>query len=345
LIAVPTGRTMLQTLRIKNLALLAEVSLDFEDGFTVVTGETGAGKSILLGALALLAGERADKTLIRQGAAACEVEAALHFGPDARLHTLLTELDLPPCEEGLLLLKRSLPREKAPRLSVNGGLATLAQLQRLGEAWIDFHGPSEPRRLLKESCQLELLDLFARSGSALTTYQKDYHAWREALAARDRLLSETQLSPDQVAFLEAQLAQLDALELTDPAIEALERDHARLSRAQDLTQLSAALAAGLIGEDGATSRVAALLRDARSLEQLDTASKPLADRLQSASLELADLGSEFEALTAQFHFDPEQAAQLAERMNTWLEATSLPCSPPATRCARASPIRATSKVP
>ena len=153
---------MLQSLRIKNLALLEEVALDFEAGFTVVTGETGAGKSILLGALSLLAGERADKTLIRQGAPACEVEASLYFENSKAIDALLTELDLPLCEDGILILKRSLPREKAPKVTVNGGLATLASLQRLGEAWIDFHGPSEPRRLLKESCQLELLDLFGR---------------------------------------------------------------------------------------------------------------------------------------------------------------------------------------
>src|SRR5580693_5199480 len=134
---------MLQSLLIRNLALLDEVSLDFEAGFTAVTGETGAGKSILLGALSLLAGERADKTMIRQGAAACEVEAALYFADPRRMDALLAGLDLPPCEDGLLLLKRTLPREKAPKITVNGSMATLAALQQLGENWIDFHGPSE----------------------------------------------------------------------------------------------------------------------------------------------------------------------------------------------------------
>src|ERR1700679_202130 len=114
---------MLQSLHIRNLALLDEVALDFEAGFTAVTGETGAGKSILLGALSLLAGERADKTIIRQGAAACEVEAALHFRDSAAIDARLAELDLPRCEDGLLVLKRSVPRERAPKITVNGGLA------------------------------------------------------------------------------------------------------------------------------------------------------------------------------------------------------------------------------
>src|SRR5215212_11359184 len=108
---------MLQSLRIRNLALLEEVSLDFEAGFTAVTGETGAGKSILLGALSLLAGERADKTIIRQGAAATEVEASLFFADPLRINDVLAALELPGCEDGLLILKRNLPREKAPRIT------------------------------------------------------------------------------------------------------------------------------------------------------------------------------------------------------------------------------------
>jgi DNA repair protein RecN (Recombination protein N) len=311
---------MLQSLRIKNLALLEEVSLEFEPGFTTVTGETGAGKSILLGALSLLAGERADKTLIRQGAPACEVETALHFPNPARIDALLAELELPPCEDGLLLLRRTLPRDKAPRLTVNGSLATLAALQRLGEAWIDFHGPSEPRRLLKENCQLELLDLYARAAPQLATYQKHYRAWRDLIDERTRVTTETRLTPEQIAFLETQLAALDALDLTPEAIDTLERDYQRMTRAQELIELASALANGLTGEDGATARVAALVREARHLENLDPDSKPLADRLAAASIELADLAAEFETLAGQLNYDPDQAAHLQTQMNTWLDA-------------------------
>lgn len=310
---------MLQSLRIRNLALLEEVSLDFEAGFTAVTGETGAGKSILLGALSLLAGERADKTVIRQGAPTCDVEAALYFEDAKAIDAVLGELELPPCEDGLLLLKRSLAREKAPKITVNGSLATLAALQRLGEHWIDFHGPSEPRRLLKESCQLDLLDLFGRSGDALTAYQAKYQVWRSGVAERERIAKETKLSPEQVDFLRNQLAKISALELTDEAIEALERDFQRMSRAQELIELSSALAGGLTGEDGVQTRVAALLREARQLELIDAASKPLAERLSAAAVELNDLGAEFSTLSQQLQFDPEQAEELTTRMNTWLE--------------------------
>ncbi len=310
---------MLQSLRIRNLALLEEVALDFEAGFTAVTGETGAGKSILLGALSLLAGERADKTIIRQGAPATEVEASLFFEDAATINDVLAALELPACEDGLLILKRSLPREKAPKITVNGSLATLAALQRLGEHWIDFHGPSEPRRLLKESCQLDLLDLFGRTDEALADYKANYRAWRELATEHTRIATETKLTPDQIEFLKNQLTRLDALDLTAEAIEGLERDFQRMSRAQELIELASGLAAGLTGEEGVQGRIAELLRQAHQLESIDAASKPLAERLSSAAVELYDLGAEFSSLSQQLQFDPEQAEELGVKMNTWLE--------------------------
>lgn len=310
---------MLQSLRIRNLALLEEVALDFEAGFTAVTGETGAGKSILLGALSLLAGERAEKTVIRHGAPAAEVEASLFFTDAKSIDAVLAALDLPACEEGVLILKRSVAREKAPRISVNGSLATLSALQRLGEHWIDFHGPGEPRRLLKEGCQLDLLDLFGRAGAALADYQAAYRAWRALVAGHAQIANETKLAPDQIDFLKNQVAKLDVLNLTAEAVETLERDFQRMSRAQELIELASALAAGLTGDEGVQGRIAELVRQARQLEGIDAASKPLADRLSSVAVELNDLDAEFSGLSQQLQFDPEQAEELSSRMNTWLE--------------------------
>ncbi|HKK19655.1 MAG TPA: AAA family ATPase, partial [Opitutales bacterium] len=149
---------MLQYIRIKNLALLDEVRLEFEPGFTAVTGETGAGKSVLLGALSLLSGARTDKSLVRQGHEQLEVEAALYFEDAAPIDALLEKAGVPPCEDGVLLLYRSIHRSKMPRVQINGNMATLTQLQSLGESWIDFHGPGEPQKLFQEKRQLDMLD-------------------------------------------------------------------------------------------------------------------------------------------------------------------------------------------
>lgn len=311
---------MLQTLTIRNLALLEAVSLEFDEGFTVVTGETGAGKSILLGALSLLAGERVDKTIIRQGADACEVEAALWFADPTRIDATLQALDLPRCEDGVLLLKRSLARTRAPKISVNGSMTTLTALQEVGERWIDFHGPSEPRRLLKEGCQLELLDLFAQHPRALADYAERYVGWRALVSERERVAGEDRLSPEQIEFLGAQLQRLDALDLTAEAIDALERDFSRVTRAQELTELAQGLEGGLSGEDGLAAQLAPMLRAARELAALDAAGGGLADRLQATAIELADLAGEYAALGGQFAFEPEEIELLHQRMNAWLEA-------------------------
>jgi DNA repair protein RecN (Recombination protein N) len=219
----------------------------------------------------------------------------------------------------VLILKRSLPRDKAPRISVNGSMATLAGLQALGEYWIDFHGPGEPRRLLKEGCQRELLDLFAKNTAELQKYGLHYQAWRELVDERTRLAGAEKLSVEQIDFLRAQLAKLDGLELTEEALATLERDFSRQQSAQEITQLAVGLSQGLSGEDGVLGSLAALLRQARQLESLDAVSKPLAERLLACSVELGDLEAEFSTLAQSLNFDPEQAEALQERMNSWLE--------------------------
>jgi DNA repair protein RecN (Recombination protein N) len=311
---------MLQTLTIRNLALLESVSLDFEDGFTAVTGETGAGKSVLLGALSLLAGQRSDKSVIRQGADRCEVEAALWFEDSTNIDGLLETLDLPTCEEGLLILKRSLARTRAPKISVNGSMTTLTALQRLGETWIDFHGPSEPRRLLNSTCQMELLDLFAQNDQSLAAYQADYEAWRDTAAERERLATQEKLSPDQISFLRDQLTQLDELDLTLESIEELERDFNRVSQAQELLGLAGELESGLNGDDGVGTQLAPLTRAAESLAELDADSQSLADRIQALGIEVSELARDYAGLGADLHFEPEEVELLHVRMNAWLEA-------------------------
>ena len=128
---------MLQYIKIENLALLTEVTLEFEAGFTAVTGETGAGKSVLLGALSLLSGARTDKTMIRQAADQLQVESSLFFEEFAGIDAVLEDLGLPLCEEGVLVLRRSIHRTKM-RVLINGAMATLSQLQVLGSNGLTF---------------------------------------------------------------------------------------------------------------------------------------------------------------------------------------------------------------
>src|SRR5690606_11869489 len=150
-------------------------------------------------------------------------------------------------------------------------------------------------------------------------YSKVYDTWKLLLRERQTLLTETRLSPDQIEFLRNQLQRFDTIDLNPEAIETLERDFQRMTRAQELRELASGIEAGLAGEDGVINRVGALLRPARQLQDLDSASQPLTERLQNVSIELVDLAAEFGGLGDQFSFEPEEMEQIQERMNTWLE--------------------------
>src|SRR5438046_1433222 len=148
---------MLTVLRIKNLALVADLTLELQPGYNVITGETGAGKSILIGALNLVLGERADRTLIRSGSDACSVEAVFDV-PHSRapLKLFLEENGLEPCEDNQLVLKRTFTAAGANRQFVNGSPATLSALNAIGEWLVDIHGPHDHQSLLHASKQLRI---------------------------------------------------------------------------------------------------------------------------------------------------------------------------------------------
>ena len=309
---------MIRRLLIRDLALMDRAELSFGPGFTVVTGETGAGKSVLLGALSLLAGNRAPKTIVRKGAEECSVEAELECGDDGRFDALLEELGLPPCEEGLLILKRSVHATRAGRISVNGGSATLAQLQRLGELWIDFHGPGEPQKLMRAGTQLEMLDLHAGLAPRLEEYRGEWRRRQSILREAEEAAGAERLSDDEQAFLRSQLERMDSLDLSDDAVARLEREHARSSRAQELSALFAQLDAGL-GAEGLGEVLPKLLKAADDAARIDPEAAALADRLRSLAAEADDVRADFARLGRGLSVDEEGAAELESRMNLWLE--------------------------
>ncbi|MGC6455361.1 MAG: DNA repair protein RecN [Coraliomargaritaceae bacterium] len=310
---------MLQYIKIENLALLSEVTLEFEAGFTAVTGETGAGKSVLLGALSLLAGARTDKTWIRQKADCLQVEAALFFEESAVMDTVLESHGLPLCEEGVLVLRRSIHRSKMPRVQINGAMATLAQLQALGEHWIDFHGPGEPQKLFQERRQLEMLDAYAGNLENLAAYQAVFAEWKEACSAIEAIETGDRLDADEIEFLKKQLAKIDALEVSESSIDQLEREYTRMSQAQELTSMAAESSAALSGESGACDRLREVSGQLVALVALDPDSESLLERVRSLQIEAEDIAQELDRLADSLEFEPEAVEAVNERMNLWQE--------------------------
>ena len=163
---------VLTLLRIKNLALVEELEWQMESGFIAITGETGAGKSIIIGALQLLLGERADKSLIRTGADLCTVEAVFSGNDLQKLNPQLVEAGIEPCENELIL-KRSLSSTGTNRQFINSSPTTLSALKNLGDELVDLHGPHDHQSLLSPETQLILLDSFARAEERVAEVTRD----------------------------------------------------------------------------------------------------------------------------------------------------------------------------
>jgi DNA repair protein RecN (Recombination protein N) len=310
---------MIQYLRIKDLALIDEVSLEFEAGFTCITGETGAGKSVLLGALAMLAGNRLDRTIIRHGSEQCEVEAAIYLSDPGPLSAALEKMDLPACEDQTLLLSRSLHKTKVPKIRINGAMSTLANLSQIGEFWIDFHGPGEPQKLFKETFQLEILDLYAKSGAALLDYQGAFNEWNRVGSELEALKSETQLSDEEIHYLKEQVSKIDELGVDQESLDELEANFQRASSAEELGQLIDRVRHQLFEDGSATDSIAAALSTAANIEALDPASSVVWKRLESLAIDLDDLKESIEALSESIALDESALNELKSRMESWME--------------------------
>ena len=156
--------SMLTTLRIKNLALVDDLTLELSEGLNIITGETGAGKSIIMGALNLILGQQADRSLIRSGADQCVIEAVFHVGGEILpvLESILEAWGLEPCQDQTLFLKRSMRTSGANRQFVNGSPTTLEALAQLGDYLVDMHGPHDHQSLLDGGRQLQILDAFGK---------------------------------------------------------------------------------------------------------------------------------------------------------------------------------------
>lgn len=308
---------MLTTLRIKNLALVADLTLELQAGLNVITGETGAGKSILIGGLNLVLGERADRTLIRSGADGCSVEAVFDI---RKLKTLLAsfldENGLEPCEDGQLVLKRTFTNAGTNKQFVNGSPTTLQTLGSLGEWLVDIHGPHDHQSLLHAAKQLSILDAF---GSLQTARE----AFGELVRRRTGLESEkSSLIVDEKTYAQQlDLLRFQAREIKDAKLQPeeeveLEQDYQRASNAAKLLELSQT-ALNLMSEDDNSllSQASSLGRTLHELQRVDAAAAPISELHAQALSALSELQTELSRYTDRIELDPARLHELEDRLN------------------------------
>ena len=308
---------MLATLRIKNLALVADLTLELRHGYNAITGETGAGKSILIGALNLVLGERADRTLIRSGSDTCSVEAVFDIGGlRTPLKKFLEENGLEPCQENQLLLKRTFSANGTNRQFVNGSPATLNVLAALGEWLVDIHGPHDHQSLLHAARQLAILDAFG----GLDPLRKQFGDLVGRRSALDRekasLIVDEKTYAQQLDLLRFQVNEIAAAKLMPEEEAELERNHRLASNAAKLLELSqTALRQLSEDENSVGAQAGALGRTLQELKRVDPEAGCLLSLHEEAMSFLRDLQSDLSHYADKLDIDPARLQQLDERLN------------------------------
>jgi DNA repair protein RecN (Recombination protein N) len=308
---------MLSFLKIRNLALVEDVTWELAPGLVGVTGETGAGKSIIVGALKLILGERADRSLIRTGQETCTVEASFHLKDTRAVDAVLEEAGLEACQDGELLIKRAISTGGANKQFVNCSPVTIQVLKSLGELLVDLHGPHDHQSLNSQERQMEMLDQFAGIEDNLTTYEEAWKQWRAAVTELEDLENSERAGTQQLDMLKFQVNEIAAAELKAGEEEEIEGRHRIAANGARLAELCGAITSRLSGEEGGVlDALREIGRSIHDLEKIDPASAKMFEGFQSALIELTDLESSVQDYAEDLEIDPAELAQLDRRIHT-----------------------------
>jgi len=301
-------------LRIKNLALVEDLEWELKPGFTAITGETGAGKSIIIGALKLLLGERADKSLIRTGAEACTVEAVFAGENFCELNRRLEESGV-EAGEGELLVKRSFSLGGSNRQFVNGSPVTLALLKMIGDELVDLHGPHDHQSLLLPERQLALLDGFAHAEAAVAEYRECFRRLQDLVAEEESLRSAEAARAQEVDLLRHQVNEISAARLQPNEEQEIVTRYKLASNSRRLIELATAISRHLGESDSAVlDQLAETQRLLRELEKIDPGLTETAAAHAAAVVGLAEVARTLDRYAERLDLDPEQLAQLEQRV-------------------------------
>src|SRR5438874_12873832 len=306
---------VLTLLRIRNLALVEELEWQLGPGFVAVTGETGAGKSIVIGALQLLLGERADKSLIRTGADLCTVEAVFSGAELQKLNPKLAESGVEPCEDDLIL-KRTLSSTGTNRQFINGSLTTLSVFKNLGDELVDLHGPHDHQSLLSPERQLSLLDSFARAEEQLEEYRKHYRQLQGLLGEYAALNTAETAREQELDLLRHQITEIESAKLVASEEEEIERRYKLASNSKRLIELASGVANRLSeADDSVLAQLAETQRLLRELEKIDNSIAQFSSAHAAAVVELSEIARTLSAYAEKFDLDPEQLAAVEQRVS------------------------------
>ena len=305
---------MLQSIHIQNYALIESLDIDFHSGFSVITGETGAGKSIILGAIGLLVGQRADSKAIKTGASKCVVEA--HFNISTyQLEDFFNENDLEYDGEECIL-RREVHASGKSRAFINDTPASLVQMKALGEKLIDVHSQHQNLLLNHEDFQLNVLDILANSREALQTYKSLYNSYKQTVRELNTLIEEAEKNRQDEEYIRFQVQQLEDAHLQAGEQEELEQELEMLTHAEDIK--SSLFKVNQLMDEGEMNLVSLSKEAMQVLQSISRVYAPASEwsnRLESCYLELKDMAHEIAYASDEIEFNPTRLDYVNERLN------------------------------
>lgn len=305
---------MLQAIYIQNYALIDKLDIDFTPGFSVITGETGAGKSIILGAIGLLLGQRADVKAIKNGATKCIVEARFRIATYG-LEDFFAENDIEYDEEECII-RREVSANGKSRAFINDTPASLSQMKILGEKLIDVHSQHQNLLLNKEGFQLNILDILAQDEKELSDYQKSYREYRQVCHDLEDFIVQAEKSRQDEDYLRFQLEQLEEANLQAGEQVSLEQEAETLSHAEDI--LAGLYKAGQLmdgDENGTLALTKECIQTLQNVSKVYPPAQEWLERLDSCYIELKDLAREISGSQEAVEFNPARLDFVNERLN------------------------------
>jgi DNA repair protein RecN (Recombination protein N) len=308
---------MIAELKVHNISLIPELTVSFGEHLSVLTGETGAGKSILLGALSLLLGERASVDIIRSQCDTASVEAMFHIELLPQIDALLETAGLPLCDENTLILKRTLSRNGRGKCFVNGGYTTLNVLQKIGEELVDLHGQHEHQSLLQRSRQRDLLDAWAGLMESRKQLAEVYGVLRTSREARKQLSLDEAERVRRLDLLQFQVDEIDAASIQPGELESVQEERSRLMHAERIITSVQSVLELLHRREGSAVRdgLAESADVLAGLTAFDASMGPLSDILRSAEAMTEDVVERLSDFADSFEVDPKRLAEVEERLD------------------------------
>ena len=307
---------MLTQLSVNNFAIVRHLVLDLEQGMSVITGETGAGKSIAIDALGLCLGYRSESSMIRHGADKADISATFFMQPNSPAYQWLAERELLDEENPQeCILRRMINLEGRSKAFVNNHPIPASQLRELGQYLIHLNGQHAPQLLLKNEYQLELIDNYANLHADLAEMQQSYQYWRKQYQLRKNYHQQCAENEARKQLLQYQVEELDEFAIKENEFEEMEETHARLSNAESLTELSQSVLEVLSDDNvNADSLIYQAIRDLEDLAEVDTRYQSALDMLNEALIQVQEASSEVRNLADHIEQDPEMLKELDERI-------------------------------